>query len=97
MWVLLMYISGSTIIHQGSYFFWVGWFLVTLTFARYLSPIFFSIIGVANILTANFAYIFSESLEFAEGIFYFGYSLLVVALIWSAWRISADRFMRVFA
>lgn len=89
LWCLLMYIPNSTVIHQGSYFFWVGCMTISIILAKHLHYVVFLVLCVSNIVIAQMVYFFDKTFSGLAILYYTIYLFIVILLFLSAW-ISID-------
>jgi hypothetical protein len=88
-WVLAMYESGSTVIHQGSFFPWIGIFLVSCIALQRSSARLFRIALLGNLVLLWFFYIpITGDVGFGVTMFYY-----ILALLMFGWFFVSVRNM----
>jgi hypothetical protein len=85
-WCLLMFIPGSTFIHQGSYFIWIGLFIFSQVVMWESSKTLFFIAVTGNFFITLVVYIFSPFSLFHD-LFYIAFILLLITLFWKSLRV----------
>jgi hypothetical protein len=89
-WLILMFIPGSSIIHQGSYYMWIALFLCCQYLIFISSRKLFYFLSLMNLISAFSLYILnplSLSLDFV----YISTTILLISLFWKSlnyWRIN---------
>ncbi len=78
-WILSMYVPGSTVIHQGSLFTWVLLFLLIVSIVWSISKGLFILLGICNILLFMLVYVPFIKMEEMQR--FFGLEYIVLLLV----------------
>ncbi|MCK5015624.1 MAG: hypothetical protein KAS32_01015 [Candidatus Peribacteraceae bacterium] len=78
-WVIVMFIPGSTVIHQGTYFFWIILFIASAILYEKLNPLVLILAVIVNLFIFLNFYVFDlvySGVQAADVYLFFSFSIL---------------------